>query len=105
MKKGATTEFALLINFDSDMSAYLPLGSPKKMGGVDYPVPFSIIHGDQDWVGDIDSGASEQIVGINREKFGNESNYYIQPDSGHNLHIDNTHAHVNIIINDLFFYD
>ena len=77
MKKGATSEYALLINFDSDMNAYLPLGSPNKMGNADYPVPFSIVHGDTDWVKDIDSGASEKIVAINREKFGNQSNYYL----------------------------
>jgi hypothetical protein len=71
MKPGATTEFALLINFDSEMGAYLPLGTQEKMGGLDFPVPFSIVHGDIDWVRDIDMGASEEIVQINKQKFGN----------------------------------
>lgn len=77
MKDGATTEYALLINFDSDMNAYLPLGSPNKMGGVDFPVPVSIVYGDEDWVGTIDDGASREIVRINQDKYGSESNYYI----------------------------
>ena len=77
MKPVATTEFALLINFDSDMNSYLPLGSSDKMGGIFFPIPFSIVHGDDDWVKDIDCGASEDAVQVNKSRFGDESNYYI----------------------------
>ena len=105
MKPGATTEFALLINFDSDMNAYLPLAAPCKLASEDFPIPFSIVHGDIDWVKDIDQGASELLVNINKQKFGNESNYYLQPDSGHNLHIDNENANINIIINECLYCD
>ena len=62
MKPHGTTEFALLINFDSDMNAYIPLGSPHLLGDEDFPIPVSIIHGDNDWVGDIDNGASAEVI-------------------------------------------
>ena len=90
MKKEATTEYALTVNFDPSFHAYLPLGTSKKLASPDFPIPLVFIYGDKDWVKDLDQGSGAKCVKANKEKHGNGSNHYILPNSGHNLHIDNT---------------
>ena len=76
MREG-TQEMALLINFDSMLQTFLPLGVPEKLANPDFPIPISVILGDQDWVMQCDDGASEYIVANNKKRHGAEANYYI----------------------------
>ena len=59
--------------------------------------------GDDDWMREVDLGASELIVMYNKMKHESQSNHYILPTAGHNLHIDNVHAVVNVIINEILY--
>jgi hypothetical protein len=65
MREG-TQEMALLINFDSGIHAYLPLGVASKLANPNFPVPISIVLGETDWVKICDDGASEEIVNNNK---------------------------------------
>mmetsp|Transcript_5064 Transcript_5064/g.8635 ORF Transcript_5064/g.8635 Transcript_5064/m.8635 type:complete len:138 (+) Transcript_5064:683-1096(+) len=83
--RDGNAEMALILAFDSQLQAFLPLGVSSKMADPDFPVPFSIIIGDRDWVNECDDGASQMCVGINKKKFGSQSNFYACPQAGHNL--------------------
>lgn len=45
MKSHGTTEFALLVNFNDQLQAYLPLGTEKKLASEEFSVPVSIVIG------------------------------------------------------------
>lgn len=108
-KRFDPTEYALLVNFDQNMQAKLPLGSPKKLGRKNFPIPISIIFGDDDWALIYDQGASEALISKNqfnadtgvKPPRGTWSRYYILPDSDHNMHYDNYIGLTSLIINDL----
>lgn len=57
-----TTEYALMINFELGMQAKIPLSNADKLGSPDFPLPFSFIYGDDDWVPLTDDGASQKLV-------------------------------------------
>jgi len=54
-----TTEYALMVNFEHGLQAKVPLSNQDKLGRPDFPVPFSFVYGDADWVPSVDEGASE----------------------------------------------
>ena len=103
MKENGTSEYALLINFTKALQCYLPLATPQKLADPDFPIPISIVLGDDDWMREVDLGASELVVMNNQKRHGRESNHYILPTAGHNLHIDNMNGLVNIIINEILY--
>lgn len=57
-----SSEIALMINFDMYMTPYISLSLPEKLGKSDFPLPFSFIYGDMDWVARIDDGASLKLL-------------------------------------------
>lgn len=65
MKENGTSEYAMLINFSKALQCYLPLGTSQKLASPDFPVPISIVMGDDDWMREVDLGASELIVMYN----------------------------------------
>ena len=65
MREG-TTEYAPMINFNMTLQAYLPLGTPDRLGSPDLDVPISFFYGDNDWVMTIEDDAAEDIVKLNR---------------------------------------
>jgi pimeloyl-ACP methyl ester carboxylesterase len=60
--------------------------------------------GELDWMVKADRGGSLAVVQANKKKFGDQSNYYICPNAGHDLNIGNPEGLVNIIINDIFYF-
>ena len=61
LRKG-TTEYALMVNFELGMQAKIPLSNPEKLGRTDFPIPFSFVYGDDDWVPLTDDGASKRLI-------------------------------------------
>lgn len=102
--KNIETDIVLLINFDSSLRSYLPIGSKQMLTSPDFNVPMSIMFGEYDWMRKIDSGASEEIIVFNKIKFGQQSNHLICPSSNHDMNIDNPAAVSACIINDLLFW-
>ena len=102
MRKG-WSDYAMLINFDCKLRALLPLATSSKFGSEDFQVPISILMGDRDWMLKADKGASEDVIAQNKKKHGYQSNYYIVPNAGHTLHVDNAEAIINILLNDIFY--
>ena len=49
MREG-TSEFAFLNLFTNGLQAHLPLGTEDKLGSEEFPVPFSYILGESDWM-------------------------------------------------------
>ena len=49
MREG-TSEFAFLNLFTNGLQAHLPLGTEDKLGSEDFPIPFSYILGESDWM-------------------------------------------------------
>ena len=104
-----TSEIALMINFDLLMHPKISLSLPEKLGKSDFPLPFSFIYGDRDWVAMIDAGSSLKLIEANQyyinggTKPANTTHgqFHIIPTSDHNMHMDNSIAFVNAIINDL----
>ena len=82
---------------------------PEKLGKPDFPVPFSFIYGDMDWVARIDDGASLRLIEANQFYINGgtkptnttHGQFHVIPTSDHNMHMDNSVAFVNSIINDL----
>ena len=70
MKKEATTEYALLVNFDPSFQAFLPLGTSEKLASTDFPIPLVFIYGENDWVKTMDDGAGLSCVKANKQKHG-----------------------------------
>jgi hypothetical protein len=62
MKENGTSEYALLVNFTKALQCYLPLGTADKLANPEFPIPVSIVLGDDDWMREVDLGASELIV-------------------------------------------
>jgi len=52
-----TTEYAMMILFDLGLYSKLPLGTPDKMANDQFPIPFSFIYGERDWVRTVDVDA------------------------------------------------
>ena len=50
----STTECALMVLFDCALQAKLPLSNKDKLGNPNFPLPFTIIYGENDWVLRID---------------------------------------------------
>ena len=76
-----------MVNFKAGMMAYLPLGTQEKFLNPELSVPISFVYGDNDWVRNIDWDFAEQCVAINKQKFGDKSNFIILPNSNHNIRI------------------
>ena len=110
--RDGTSEYALLVCFTNGIQAHLPLGTEEKLASPDFPVPLSVIIGENDWVKLCDMNDQtgrhfgEICVEANQKKHGKEkSQFYWCPNSGHNLHMDNHIALENIILNDVFVED
>ena len=103
MKAEATTEYALLVNFDPSFQAYLPLATSDKLASPDFAVPLVFVYGEIDWVKTMDDGAGLSCVTANKKKHGDQSNHYILPKASHNLHIDNNKGLINIILNETIY--
>lgn len=108
MREG-TTEYAPMINFTVTLQAYLPLGTPNKVGSPDFPLPLSFIYGEDDWVHHLEEDVSWKIMETNKfykegstEQGLGVSRVYKLPTSDHNMHMDNPTALANTIINDVF---
>jgi len=46
-----------MILFDLGLYSKLPLGTPDKMANDQFPIPFSFIYGERDWVRTVDVDA------------------------------------------------
>mmetsp|Transcript_5603 Transcript_5603/g.9648 ORF Transcript_5603/g.9648 Transcript_5603/m.9648 type:complete len:88 (+) Transcript_5603:817-1080(+) len=57
----------------------------NELGKSDFPVPFSFIYGDQDWVKQVDEGSTERLL----EKLGKREEMMIVSNSDHNIQMDN----------------
>ena len=84
LRKG-TTEYAIHVNFDQLFHAYVPLGTKDKLGSDTFPIPISIMVGDQDWTLNVEDDAAIKIVNHNRKLHGEKSNYYIVKNCGHSM--------------------
>lgn len=93
MRKG-TTEKALMVNFQLGLKCVTPLGDVLK----DVPFDFSFIYGESDWVRNMEKEYAQISIEARNKP---NCQYYICPDAGHNLHMDNPEAFSNLIINDL----
>ena len=60
MREG-TTEYVIPLLFTPAMQAYKPLGAGK-LSTTDYPVPFSIFYGQDDWVLNVDEDSGKKYV-------------------------------------------
>ena len=49
MRKG-TTDKGITNLFELPLIAHIPLGADNKLGNPDYPIAFTFIYGDNDWV-------------------------------------------------------
>jgi hypothetical protein len=47
-----------MVLFDCALQARLPLSDKERLGNPNFPIPFSIIYGDNDWVLRIDDNQS-----------------------------------------------
>ena len=54
-----TTEHALMICFAPSILAHEPLGTKKRLLNPNFPVPISIVFGDDDWIKDVEEDAGE----------------------------------------------
>lgn len=94
-RRPATFEHALPIMFGTGLRARMGLASATRLGNPNFTVPFSIIHGDVDWVKSIDNGAAENLIKKRHELCGDDEeskklyNYTVLPDSDHNMHFEN----------------
>lgn len=87
----------------------MPLSAPHKLGNPDFPLPFSFIYGEFDWVYLLDEYASRALIRSNKYYIGSgekpanttHGQLHIVPTSDHNMHMDNSIAFTNLIINDL----
>mmetsp|Transcript_19918 Transcript_19918/g.30674 ORF Transcript_19918/g.30674 Transcript_19918/m.30674 type:complete len:166 (-) Transcript_19918:54-551(-) len=95
----ATTEYGLMVHFESTFLPYLSLSDPERLGSPDFPVPISFIYGANDWVLQVEEEAPFDLVSNN--KFCS-SRVSIVPDSNHVMHMDNPESFANCLINDVF---
>jgi len=51
-----------MILFRDDLTAYQPLFTVEKLGNPDFPIPISIIIGENDWVIEIIKNSGEKCV-------------------------------------------
>ena len=86
------------------------MSNPEKLGRTDFPIPFSFVYGDDDWVPLTDDGASKRLIEAHQFSATSgqmppqgctPSQYHVCPSADHNMHMDNPIAFANIIINDL----
>ena len=102
-------EMGIMINFNLKLEAVYPLASPEKLMSSDFPIPISIMYGDTDWVGGLESDAPKLICDSSKYKGNSEndeglliSKLHIVPTSDHQLHFDNPMGLANSIINDVY---
>ena len=102
-------ERGIMINFNLKLEADLPLATEGKLMSNEFPIPLSIMYGQNDWVRGLESEAPIHICNANKfaAKSENEeglmvSKYHIIPTSDHNLHFDNPIGLANSIINDIY---
>jgi hypothetical protein len=48
--------------FEHDISPKVSLSDPSKLGNPEFPVPFSIVFGDDDWMTSYDDGCSKCLI-------------------------------------------
>jgi hypothetical protein len=60
------SECALMVLFDCALQAKLPLSDKERLGNPNFPIPFSIIYGDNDWVLRIDDNQSQDLINNNK---------------------------------------
>jgi hypothetical protein len=51
-----------MVLFNPNLVAKIPLSLKDRLGNPDFQLPISVIFGDQDWVKDVDGGASLKLV-------------------------------------------
>lgn len=51
-----------MILFNSNLVAKIPLSQEDRLANPDFPLPISVIFGEQDWVKDVDQNASLNLV-------------------------------------------
>jgi len=61
MREG-TTEYALKNMFEVPLLAHEPLNTKEKLGNPTFPLAFSFVYGDDDWVRVLDEEASVLLV-------------------------------------------
>lgn len=102
-------EKVIFINFNLKLEANYPLATDDKLLSKDFPIPISIMMGENDWVRGMEADAPANIC--NSSKFAAKSDteeglmvskYHIIPTSDHNLHFDNKTALANSLINDIY---
>ncbi len=64
MRKG-TSEYALMVLFDLRLQAHHPLGTENKLCNPCFPLNFSFVYGDSDWVRSIDLDYARYCVESN----------------------------------------
>ena len=90
-----------MINFTFSLDCHTPLGTEDKFCSPDFPVDFSFIYGERDWVRSLELEFATKCVEINGKKNNGKSQFYYVPDGTHNMHFSNPEALANIIKNDL----
>ena len=85
-----TTETSIMVLFTPAFAAHLPLGDDQRLGSPSFPVPVSILYGDNDWMKNVEDDSASLVIEKNKEKHGDKSRLITISDSGHNMHIDNS---------------
>lgn len=96
-----------MVIFDISISAYLPLSVPNKLKNPNFPIPFSIIMGDCDWVREYEEDygknctAAQNINNEENRPSHKKSNYVFVNGVGHNIHMDSPSLFVEYVKNEL----
>jgi len=90
LSKEGTYEYSFNIMFEHDISPKISLSDLTKLGNEDFPVPFSIVFGDDDWMTKCDDGCSKYLIKQKKStSIGEMYRFIVIPDSDHMIHNDN----------------
>lgn len=84
----SSQECAIMVLFTQGLQALMPLGTDEKLGSPNLPFSVSFVYGTDDWMRYCDDDFGKECIKKTQTSKA-RNHFYLCPDSGHNLQMDN----------------